>query len=207
MKRINFQPYTIPQLKTIIRSRLDGVELFEDSAIEFCARKIASVSGDARRALDVCRRAVEIADASAGGDVTKMKNKINIQMLLNTFNDMYASSNVKFIKHSALQHKIFLIALAIRIRRSGLHEVPFAELAEEHMRLCRMHKFEIPNGSQLSAICGALGASRAITVDDPKLDLYRSVRLMLSEQDVYHAVQEDPRLRSCLPTDLQAAWE
>jgi Cdc6-like AAA superfamily ATPase len=128
MKRITFQPYTIPQLKTIIRSRLEGVELFEDSAIEFCARKVASVSGDARRALDICRRAVEIADASVKGDMSKMKGKINIQNIMNTFNEMYASANVSFVKHAALQQKLFLIAVATRIRRSGLHEVPFHEV-------------------------------------------------------------------------------
>lgn len=207
MKRITFQPYTIPQLKAIIRSRLDGVELFEDSAIEFCARKVASVSGDARRALDICRRAVEIADAAVGGDMSKMKGKINIQNIMNTFNEMYASSSVSFIKHASLQQKLFLVALATRIRRSGLHEVPFHEVAEEHVRLCQMHKFDIPNGSQLSAICSNLGASRAIAVEDVRLDLYRACRLVLSEQDVYHALQEDARLRNCLPQDLQAAWQ
>ncbi|KAI9034392.1 P-loop containing nucleoside triphosphate hydrolase protein [Hyaloraphidium curvatum] len=205
MKRITFQPYTVPQLKTIIRSRLDGVELFEDSAIEFCARKVASVSGDARRALDICRRAVEIADLSASGDVSKMKNKINAQNLMSTFNEMYASANVTFVKHAPLQQKLFLVALATRIRRSGLYEVPFHEVAEEHIRLCQMHKFEVPNGSQLSAICANLGTSRAIAVEDIRLDLYRAVRLVLSEQDVYHALQEDPKLRVCLPQDLQAA--
>lgn len=34
-------------------------------AIQFAARKVAAVSGDARRALDICRRAVEIAETEA----------------------------------------------------------------------------------------------------------------------------------------------
>lgn len=33
------------------------------SAIQFCARKIAAISGDMRKALDICRRAVEIVEA------------------------------------------------------------------------------------------------------------------------------------------------
>ena len=36
---------------------------FSGEAIELCARKVAAVSGDARRALDICRRAAEIAEA------------------------------------------------------------------------------------------------------------------------------------------------
>lgn len=34
-------------------------------AVQFAARKVAAVSGDARRALDICRRAVEIAETKA----------------------------------------------------------------------------------------------------------------------------------------------
>jgi len=35
--------------------RLLGLDLFDKNAIEFCARKVASVSGDVRRALQICR--------------------------------------------------------------------------------------------------------------------------------------------------------
>ena len=37
----------------------------ESSAIQFCARKVSAVAGDMRKALDVCRRAVEAAESEA----------------------------------------------------------------------------------------------------------------------------------------------
>jgi origin recognition complex subunit 1 len=48
----------------IIQSRLEGVpgNIVHPDALQFAARKVAAVSGDARRALDICRRAVEIAE-------------------------------------------------------------------------------------------------------------------------------------------------
>lgn len=48
----------------IIQSRLEGVpgNIVLSEAVQFAARKVAAVSGDARRALDICRRAVEIAE-------------------------------------------------------------------------------------------------------------------------------------------------
>lgn len=51
----------------IIQSRLEGVpgNIVHPDAIQFAARKVAAVSGDARRALDICRRAVEIAESEA----------------------------------------------------------------------------------------------------------------------------------------------
>jgi Cdc6-like AAA superfamily ATPase len=62
LTRINFQPYTFQQLETIITSRLEGLQLFDKTAVMFCARKVSAVSGDARRALDICRRAAELAE-------------------------------------------------------------------------------------------------------------------------------------------------
>lgn len=55
LTRINFQPYTFKQLQEIIASRLEGLNVFDEKAIEMAARKVSAVSGDARRALDVCR--------------------------------------------------------------------------------------------------------------------------------------------------------
>ena len=34
----------------------------DSTAIQFCARKISAVAGDMRKALDVCRRAVEMVE-------------------------------------------------------------------------------------------------------------------------------------------------
>ena len=39
---------------------VDGVDVMDSTAIQFCARKISAVAGDMRKALDVCRRAVEM---------------------------------------------------------------------------------------------------------------------------------------------------
>ena len=35
----------------------------EPTAVQFCARKVAAVAGDMRKALDICRRAVEMVEA------------------------------------------------------------------------------------------------------------------------------------------------
>ncbi|KAL9057700.1 MAG: hypothetical protein Q9162_002174 [Coniocarpon cinnabarinum] len=71
LTRVTFQGYTHAQLMKIVESRLESVsgthgEIFvESDAIQFASRKVAQVSGDARRCLDICRRAVEIAEVEA----------------------------------------------------------------------------------------------------------------------------------------------
>ncbi|KAL8304359.1 hypothetical protein RB597_004425 [Gaeumannomyces tritici] len=67
LTRITFPGYTHEQLMKIIQSRLEGVpgNIVEADAVQFASRKVAAVSGDARRALDICRRAVELAEAES----------------------------------------------------------------------------------------------------------------------------------------------
>lgn len=67
LTRITFPGYSHDQLIKIIESRLSGVpgNMLDPDAVQFASRKVAQVSGDARRALDMCRRAVEIAENEA----------------------------------------------------------------------------------------------------------------------------------------------
>ena len=64
---MTFQPYTFKQLQTIVISRMKGLKAFDEDAIQLAARKVAAVSGDARRALDICRRSTEIAEVASDG--------------------------------------------------------------------------------------------------------------------------------------------
>ena len=63
LTRLTFSPYTHQQLQEIVTARLSGLSVFDNDAIQLVSRKVASLSGDARRALDICRRATEIAQA------------------------------------------------------------------------------------------------------------------------------------------------
>ncbi|KAL4741388.1 P-loop containing nucleoside triphosphate hydrolase protein [Aspergillus similis] len=66
LTRITFPGYKHTDLMEIITTRLASVpgNIVDPDAIQFASRKVAAVSGDARRALDICRRAVEIAEQS-----------------------------------------------------------------------------------------------------------------------------------------------
>ena len=57
-----------------------------------CTSKVAAVSGDARRCLDICRRAVEIADS-------RSKKKSNVLVGMNhvdeALQDMFSSPKIR----------------------------------------------------------------------------------------------------------------
>ena len=53
--------------------QVPGIEgVMDPGAIQFCARKISVITGDIRKALDICRRAIELVEMKGqeGGKVT-----------------------------------------------------------------------------------------------------------------------------------------
>ncbi|KAJ1773834.1 AAA ATPase [Coemansia sp. RSA 1813] len=68
---LNFNPYQVKDIVAILQSRLDSVAtkgadpVIQKAALELCARKVAATSGDLRKALDVCRQAMESAETES----------------------------------------------------------------------------------------------------------------------------------------------
>lgn len=64
---LHFAPYTREQIVKIIQDRLSSVEagssILDAAAVQFCARKVSAMAGDMRKALDICRRAVEVLES------------------------------------------------------------------------------------------------------------------------------------------------
>lgn len=156
---MTFPGYTHEQLMTIIQSRLTSVptHIVEPDAIQFASRKVAAVSGDARRALDICRRAVEIAEGECAAtqnpllatlsknrkgdeemvnDVTKQKGgKVTIATIKQAINEATSSPLQQYVKALPLASKVFLAAILARMRRSGVSECMMADVIEEAKRL------------------------------------------------------------------------
>ena len=164
LTRILFPGYTHDQLQEIIRSRLSHVpdDIVDPDAIQFASRKVAAVSGDARRALDICRRAVEIAEADSlaqenpllatpsksarrkernaladGESATKKPNagKVTIATIKQAINEATSSPMQRYLKTLPLAAKLFLAALLARTRRSGTNECVLGDVIEEAKRL------------------------------------------------------------------------
>lgn len=134
LTRIQFPGYTYEQLKEIIATRLKDIagDLIEKDAAEFASRKIAGVSGDARRALDICRRAVELTENE--GKATK----VNINHVKRAISESTNSPIHIYLQTLPVAGKIFLCAVLARVRRSGVVENSLADVLEETERLIKL---------------------------------------------------------------------
>eukprot|EP00914_Ancora_sagittata_P031515 GHVO01063863.1.p1 GENE.GHVO01063863.1~~GHVO01063863.1.p1 ORF type:complete len:557 (+),score=78.86 GHVO01063863.1:336-2006(+) len=107
--RLNFFPYTRENIERIIVQRLyDTNGLFKPDAIELCARKVASVSGDIRRALHISRKALE---RSRG-------KHVEISDVVAAVEDINKSPYSVAVSRLALIPQLLLLALVIEIKRN-----------------------------------------------------------------------------------------
>lgn len=164
--RITFHAYTRTQLSTIIKSRLSSIDSIDvqDDAITFACMKVSAVSGDARRALDICRRAFELAEpgfqsvSTAIVGTPKKKTakqsavgRVDMEIMRRAIRDMESSPVQMYLKGLPFVSKIFLKALVACIRRTGLIESTLGNVIEDATRICKQNTHP-----DLSTIMGLL---------------------------------------------------
>lgn len=127
--RINFTPYDKNQLIEILTARLEGLDgVFAQNAIGLVASKVAGVTGDARRALDICRRAVETVEAENHG--TGVSRLVTALDIVEVHKGMTSSGLMLFVKRAGLHQRIMLLALSRAIRKVGVaDEVEFGDVS------------------------------------------------------------------------------
>ncbi|XP_060078771.1 origin recognition complex subunit 1-like [Ylistrum balloti] len=188
LTRMTFQPYTFRQLQEIVVSRMKSLQAFDDDAIQLAARKVAAVSGDARRALDICRRATEITEAmSPSKKANLLVSTCHVDAALQ---EMFSSPKIVAIRSCSIQEKVFLRAIVAEFHRTGLEEAEFSKLYSQHISLCRFDDLQPPSTSELAGMCSRLGSIRLLLVEHGRNDLFMRVRLNVSQDDILYALKE-----------------
>lgn len=80
MSRVVFQPYSHEQLGTILQRRLRARTCVQSKAIEMVSRKVAAVTGDLRKAIDMLLRACEIALRDGDEELTTQHVSCNCHL-------------------------------------------------------------------------------------------------------------------------------
>ncbi|XP_034651981.1 origin recognition complex subunit 1 [Drosophila subobscura] len=182
LTRLTFQPYTHKQLQEIVTARLGGSEAFKGEAVQLVARKVAAVSGDARRALDICRRATEIADTAQDKCVTML----HVQQALG---EMIASAKVQAIKNCSRLEQIFLQAVAAEVTRTGVEESTFMGVYTQVETIAAFMGVSLPPPGRALRLCAKLGAERLIISEHSRNDLFQKILLNVSTDDIHYALR------------------
>nr|VWP01838.1 Uncharacterized protein [Ganoderma boninense] len=174
MVRINFQPYTTPQLEAIVKARLLAARnahpplpastpaVIAPDALKFAAMKVASISGDARRVLDVCRRTVELVHARR-----KPARTDDVKAVIK---DMQNSPTAAFLRELGFHERLVLAALVKCVRKEGVEEIKWAEVQNQHRiylnLLAEGEPGRRPSADELVLVLDALLASHALIAEE-----------------------------------------
>ncbi|KAJ4487764.1 P-loop containing nucleoside triphosphate hydrolase protein [Lentinula aciculospora] len=202
MHTINFEPYKTQQLEQIVKARLAGAneslpstkakELLTVDAIKFIAMKISSISGDARRALDVCRRTLELMrPKGVAARTSDVKDVIK---------EMQNSPTAAYLRECSLHERIMLASFIKCMKREGVEEIKLGDLRYQHVIYVDAltsagDPTRKPSTNELRLVLESLVASRAMLVEDGtaamrKPEVERKVVLNLDLNEVESALFE-----------------
>lgn len=216
-KLLHFAPYSRDEIVAILMDRLSECHaVIQPQAIQFCARKIAACTGDVRKALDICRRAVEVVERSAKtqqilvqrpehgyneGSPKKAPPKVvNMVHITSVLADVFGSSAMGSKDLNAtlpLQQKLLLCTLVALLKIKKLRDVPLGKLQEVYMRVCQKHQCS-SDQSDFQSLSTLLESRGLITVKKHRELRLSKVSLRVDETEVEYVLQDKTLLAACL---------
>lgn len=151
MIRINFQPYTTAQLETIVLARLSksreglsakAAEVILKDGVKFASMKVSSISGDARRVLDICRYVPYLSgrnlpqttnvDCAVGRRTVELvqpnKKTAGIREVKEVISAMQNSPTAGYLQDLSLHERIMLASVLKCVKREGVEEVKWGDV-------------------------------------------------------------------------------
>ncbi|XP_032802331.2 cell division control protein 6 homolog [Petromyzon marinus] len=217
---INFPPYSRDQILAILQDRLSGLKegVVDPAAVQFCARKVSAMSGDARKALDVCRRAVEklggeirkqtVLSPNGEGPVptTTVPRRVTLPQISAVLSEVYGSPMASRAgDHGGsfpLQQKLLVITLLMLVRSGKVREFTFGKIHETYTGVCQRHQMARLHQSECMALCSLLEARGILTIKNSKEARLMKVSLKIDQSDVEHALQDKVLLSSILQAGI-----
>ncbi|TKW17801.1 hypothetical protein SEVIR_5G392300v4 [Setaria viridis] len=196
---VTFRAYSKDQISDIIKHRLKVLEydVFEPLALEFCARKVAAATGDMRKALGVCRSAVEVLE-------TRLQDS-DQELGIVTFDHMDIALTKAFkspIVDSILclpQHQqMVLCALANTFQHCKKKATTLGELNKSYIEICRSTQVPAVGMLEFSNMCMVLSDQGFMKLGQSKEDKLRRVTLQIDISDIGFAFKGNRFFQKCL---------
>ncbi|CAB1344980.1 unnamed protein product [Coregonus sp. 'balchen'] len=208
---LHFPPYSRQELAAIVQDRLtqvSGEGLLDPSAVQFCARKVSAVSGDARKALDICRRAVELVESdnrkkAASPTAETKASRVSIPQVARVLSEVYGDRMSSSEGESfPLQQKLLVCCLLLLTRNGKNKEIPLGKLHEVYSRLCAQRQVGSVGQGECLSLCSLLESRGIFALKKAKEARLTKVSLKIEERDVENALKDRTLLGSILTAGL-----
>ncbi|KAI4467517.1 cell division control protein 6-related [Holotrichia oblita] len=222
-KLIHFSPYTKQQIITIFTERLKeaGVShVFTPIALQMLAGKVAAISGDVRRALDIGRRVIELVEQNRKQDVLKSlenfeidadvdgvkpleEKAVELTQVVNVLNNIYGTTNNLNSEDDdsiPLQQKIILCTLLLVLTNSKNKDITIGKLHDVYKKVCTKQNILAVDQAEFAGLCSLLETRGIIRVCGKKEPRLHKVHLEWDQEEVT-SVLKDKKLLSVILQD------
>ena len=125
-KRLVYEPYNKDQIKQILNSRIEGLNIISGNALDLVASKVSAYSGDIRRSLQITNRGIELCREehlksydTLEGELTK----VTARHFLAAFEELYQSKTVQVLKSLRKMEVLILIALFLEKKATKMERI------------------------------------------------------------------------------------
>ncbi|XP_047515374.1 cell division control protein 6 homolog [Pieris napi] len=206
---LHFAPYTKEQIINIFTEVLaseDRTNVFSGPALQLLAAKIAAVSGDMRRALDIGRRVVELARRNKFGEsksvdamLSDSTVTVELKQVLQVLNDVYGGSskiNTEVGDQMPMQQK--LILCSIIMLKGKNKEILLGKLHDVYKKVATSRNIASLDLSELCSACGLLESRGALRIIGTGGARSRKLRLNWDETELTAALADKPLMAAIL---------
>ncbi|KAA1065666.1 Origin recognition complex, subunit 1 [Puccinia graminis f. sp. tritici] len=199
--RIQFKPYNHHQLMEILEMRLEELKdgVFVKDAIQWVSKKISSLTGDVRKALDLCRSTLERVEKE---NEIRMENGeearlVQVKDVIDTYEQMISSGVSRFIKELSPHQSIMLLSISKAIKVAGIPEVELGDVISRHIRLANTLGFQPePTHEELMTVISSLQNMKLILNESSSFDYFSRIKLEVTDSDLRLITKNDKRFSS-----------
>ncbi|CAI0556792.1 unnamed protein product [Linum tenue] len=208
---VTYRAYSKDQIIRILQERLMVLPhvVFHPQALELCARKVAAASGDMRKALSVCRSAVEVLEAEVRESTIRLRSNSSLNDLLNPLQvkiDHMAAALSKAFRtpvidtiQSLPQHQQIILCSAVKFFRGGKKDTIVGELNKSYVETCKSRMIPPVGISEFLSMCRVLNDQGLVKLGQSRGDdKLKRVTLTVDEADINFALQGVRFFRTCL---------
>lgn len=169
---VAFPAYSVQQLSQLLRARLSRLpwKVFDNFAVELCARRVAAASGDMRRALLSACAALDVAVAKASGHSAQEDGdgepqqqhasasaSVTIADMSEALSSIFQSPVVDLVSNLPRDRKVVLCALLQLLQKSERRDITLGQLHDAYVALCRsMRSVHAVGASEFWTLCSSL---------------------------------------------------
>uniref|UniRef100_A0A182SJ64 Cell division control protein n=1 Tax=Anopheles maculatus TaxID=74869 RepID=A0A182SJ64_9DIPT len=199
---IQFLPYTKQQIVAILKACLeetDSLARFPEAALGLLAAKVASTSGDIRRALFIARRLVE--SAKKEDRTTKSDTVVSMGQVMAVLKQVYGASQTlsnDLEEGFPLQQKLLICSLMLLLKHGKNKDITVGKLHDVYKTICTKRNIQAVDQTEFISLCTLVETRGIVRLQGKKEPRMHRVCLQWDEEEVSSSLNDKQLIASII---------